>query len=172
MPRKAGNLRERFIVEYLIDQNATQAAIRAGYSPKTARSQGQRLLTHADISGRIREKLQKQLKRIELTADYVIDSLKEVAERCKQAEAVLDKKGEPIGEYRFDSTGANKALELLGKHLKLFTEKHEVTIIDDREIAEAALQPLLDAGHSRAEAVELVKPFVPEVAKLASELVQ
>src|SRR6185436_17219992 len=123
MPRKAGNLRERFIIEYLIDQNATQAAIRAGYSDKTAYSQGQRLLKNVEINDRITQKLQEQLRRRELSAEYVINSLIEVAERCKQGEPVLDKLGHETGIWKFDSTGANKALELLGKHLSLFTDK-------------------------------------------------
>lgn len=51
----------RFAQEYPIDLNATQAAIRAGYSEKTARSQGQRLLTNADVQSRIQEyKLERQ----------------------------------------------------------------------------------------------------------------
>lgn len=52
---------ERFCVEYLVDYNATQAAIRAGYSAKTARSQGQRMLTNVDIKSKIDE-LREELK--------------------------------------------------------------------------------------------------------------
>lgn len=52
---------ERFCVEYLVDCNATQAAIRAGYSAKTARSQGQRMLTNVDIKLKIDE-LREELK--------------------------------------------------------------------------------------------------------------
>lgn len=52
---------ERFCVEYLVDCNATQAAIRAGYSAKTARSQGQRMLTNVDIKSKIDE-LREELK--------------------------------------------------------------------------------------------------------------
>lgn len=52
---------ERFCVEYLVDCNATQAAIRAGYSAKTARSQGQRMLTNVDIKSKIDE-LREEIK--------------------------------------------------------------------------------------------------------------
>lgn len=52
---------ERFCVEYLVDCNATQAAIRAGYSAKTARSQGQRMLTNVDIKSKI-EELREEIK--------------------------------------------------------------------------------------------------------------
>ncbi|MBN1399647.1 MAG: terminase small subunit, partial [Anaerolineae bacterium] len=47
--------RERFAVEYCRDRNATQAAIRAGYSQRTAYSQGQRLLKNVEVASRIRE---------------------------------------------------------------------------------------------------------------------
>lgn len=54
--------KERFCLEYAASGNATQAAIAAGYSPKTARSQGQRLLTNADIKSRL-EELQQATRR-------------------------------------------------------------------------------------------------------------
>lgn len=46
---------ERFVAEYLIDLNATQAAIHAGYSERTAKQQGSRLLTNADVSAAVEE---------------------------------------------------------------------------------------------------------------------
>ena len=74
------------------------------------------------------EALQNEFKeRNMITAEYVLNSIKNVAERCMQAEPVMIRDGRDwigSGEYKFDSSGANKALELLGKHLKLFTEKH------------------------------------------------
>jgi hypothetical protein len=74
---------------------------------------------------KIAEIAQEQAEEIAVTVDYVRDSLKEVAERCMQTIPVLDGNGEPTGEYKFDSSGANRALELLGKHLKMFTDKLE-----------------------------------------------
>ena len=74
--------------------------------------------------------LQNEFKeRNMITADYVLNSIKSVAERCMTTEPVLRREGREwveTGEYTFDSSGANKALELLGKHLKLFTEKLEI----------------------------------------------
>ena len=60
---------KRFVAEYLVDLNATQAAIRAGYSKKTARSQGQRLLTHVDICTAIEAGKHEAQERVEYTAD-------------------------------------------------------------------------------------------------------
>lgn len=65
----------RFCEEYVVDLNATAAAIRAGYSEKTARSQGQRLLTNADIQARISSLRQKQIKRTEISADTLVNHL-------------------------------------------------------------------------------------------------
>lgn len=66
---------ERFVAEYLIDLNATQAAIRAGYSEKTARSAGQRALTIVDVADAIAEAKAKRDKRTEVTQDRVIAEL-------------------------------------------------------------------------------------------------
>lgn len=134
-----------FVQEYLIDLNATQAAIRAGYSKKTARSIGQRLLTKTDIQEAIEESQDARQKRTKITADYVLTSLKEVSERCMQAEPVLDRDGKPTGIYRFDSAGVNRALELLGKHLKMFTDRIELRVIRSLDdLTEDEQRELLD----------------------------
>ena len=103
--------------------NATQAAIRAGYSEKTARSIGMENLTKPDIEEAIAEARAEREERTEITADYVLSSLKTVADRCMQAEEVLNADGEPTGLFKFNANGANKSLELLGKHLGLFDKK-------------------------------------------------
>jgi phage terminase small subunit len=119
-----------FVAEYLIDKNATQAAIRAGYSAKTANEQGSRLLTNVSIRSEIDKRIEQVSKRAAITAERILERLDAVAERCMQAEPVLDREGNPIGEYKFDSSGANRANELLGKHLKLFTDKIELDVTD------------------------------------------
>ena len=60
------------MLEYLIDLNATQAAIRAGYSEKTAYSMGQRLLKHVEVDAAVSEAKAKRAKRTELTQDMVV----------------------------------------------------------------------------------------------------
>ena len=60
-----------FVQEYLVDLNATQAAIRAGYSEKTARSQGQRLLTNVDIKTAIAKAKKERADRLEISQDRV-----------------------------------------------------------------------------------------------------
>ena len=69
---------ERFVAEYLVDLNATQAAIRAGYSKRTARSQGQRLLTNVDIAKAINAAVARRSERTEIEADAVIRELAKI----------------------------------------------------------------------------------------------
>lgn len=64
-----------FVREYLVDLSATAAAKRAGYSERTARSIGQRLLTNVDIQAALRDALTKRSKRTEITADRVLQEL-------------------------------------------------------------------------------------------------
>lgn len=116
-----------FIKEYLVDLNATQAAIRAGYSVRTAKAIGQENLTKPDVQSALQKEMDKRSEKVELTADDVLRDIKEIKARCMQAVPVLDRNGNPTGEYKFDATNALKACELEGKHLKLFTDKHEVT---------------------------------------------
>src|SRR5438552_3998220 len=68
----------RFVEEYLIDLNANQAAIRAGYSAKTANEQGARLLAKASVSGPISEALKARSERTLLTADHVLEELAKI----------------------------------------------------------------------------------------------
>ena len=69
---------ERFVQEYLVDLNATQAATRAGYSPKTANEQGARLLANASILAAIAAAKAKRADRTEITADRVLQELAKI----------------------------------------------------------------------------------------------
>jgi len=86
-----------------------------------------------------------------LTIEWVLNNLKDVSERCMQQQAVLDREGNNTGEYKFEHTGANKSLELIGKHLGMFTdriESHNITetieyTTEDRQKRIAELQDKL-----------------------------
>lgn len=115
---------ERFCREYVIDLNGTQAAIRAGYAPNTANEQSSQLLAKLNIQERIKELQEKVANKLEISQEWVARRFKEISDRCMQAEPVMipDGNGGMIesGEYKFDSSGANKATEMLGKHLGFF----------------------------------------------------
>lgn len=121
---KLTDKQELFAREYLKDLNATQAAIRAGYSAKTARSVGSENLTKPDISDRIAVLNTERMKRTEIDADYVLRQAVKLHERCMQeVEPITDRRGEEIKDeqgrtiYGFDSKGAAAALRLVGEHI-------------------------------------------------------
>lgn len=70
--------RARFVDEYLIDLNGTQAAIRAGYSGKTANEQASRLLTNVSVQAQLQKRMQDRQQRTEINADYVLKRLVEI----------------------------------------------------------------------------------------------
>lgn len=164
---------QRFCDEYLIDLNATQAAIRAGYSEKTATEQGARLLTNVKVQKYLQKRKTERIERTEITQDMVLYELASIAfsnaadyaaivERdatiqCENGAVMplYDQDGNPV-KYRTvepvltsDLTEKQKralavikkgrdgfevkpydkirALELIGKHIGMFTEKVEVT---------------------------------------------
>jgi phage terminase small subunit len=146
---------ERFIQEYLVDLNGTQAAIRAGYSKRTARDTASEYLAKPHIKAAVNQLKEKRAKETGVTAEWVITSIKEVAERCMQKVPVMtfdkeekeyvqvkDEEGRDVWE--FDSSGANRALELLGKHLVLFTD-------NVRHGLSKSLEDLLDEANRRGE---------------------
>lgn len=70
---------EMFVQEYLIDLNATQAAIRAGYSTKTATEQGSRLLTNVKVRTRVDEAIAKRSRRMGVCQERIINELAKIA---------------------------------------------------------------------------------------------
>lgn len=146
------------MLEYLIDLNATQAAIRAGYSAKTANEQAARMLANVSVAAAVQEAMNARAERIGVNADYVLTTIIETIERCKQAKPVLDRKGEPVlvelpnGEcapaYTFDASSVLKGAELLGKHLKMFTDKVEHTGKDGGAIQYEKVKADADAFES------------------------
>ncbi len=144
---------ERFCQEYLKDLNATQAAIRAGYAEKAARQQGSRLLTNAAVKDRVNELLIERGDRVRIDSDYVLQNLATVAERCMQRAPVMIRRGQNLVQkidadgnhvWEFDSSGANVALGLLGRHLKLFADRIEHTGKDGKPIEHKDVTALPD----------------------------
>ncbi len=75
---KLNEKQKQFVREYLIDLNATQAAIRAGYAGKTAYSQGQRLLKNVEVAKELQKAQAKRAERTEITADHVLEELAKI----------------------------------------------------------------------------------------------
>jgi phage terminase small subunit len=123
------NFRQQaFAREYMVDLNATQAAIRAGYSKKTAYSQGQRLLKHVEIKAYIDKQLEEMQKETIASAEEVIEYLTSVLRGENEAEiVVVEGTGDGHSSARRinkqpDERERLKAAELLGKRYGLFTD--------------------------------------------------
>lgn len=130
-PEAKSSYREMLFANAFIRRNfnATDAAKDAGYNGTRGSLAvlGSRLLKKETVKGLIQKALNKQNYRFQLDSDFVLQSLMEIVERCMQKEPIRDRKGRPTGQWKFADRGANKALELLGKHLKLWTERMEIT---------------------------------------------
>jgi phage terminase small subunit len=134
---KLTDKQEMFCKEYIIDLNATQAATRASYSAKTAGVIGLENLGKPLIQARLAELMKERSERVKIDADWVLRQAVKVHERCMQAEPVTDREGNATGEFKFEASGANKALELVGKHVNVqaFLDKSKVehALTDDFE---------------------------------------
>jgi phage terminase small subunit len=142
---------KRFVEEYLIDLNATQAAIRAGYSVKNADKIGSELLGKTRVSEAIAKAMAERSKRTGVTQDRVIEQLAKIAFADLKDYVRWDEKGitllnsenvdgtvlQSITETVLPKGGVKreiklndklKALELLGKHLGMWTEKQQVEV--------------------------------------------
>lgn len=130
----------RFVTEYLVDLNATQAAIRAGYSPKTARVIGAENLTKPDVAAAVAIGQKVRSERVELTQDWVVEQLRENVKRS-------------MSELEYNGSVANGALQLIGKHLGMFVDRSEINYTDmTPEQREARVLQLLSNAKERKSA--------------------
>lgn len=135
-----------FCQEYLVDLNSKQAAIRAKYSPKTAEQQGSRLLSNVKVARYLKRLMEKHVARVDVKPDEVLAGLlklarvdvgqifdadggllpvKEMPAEVRYAIAAIEMKDGVPHKLRFYAK--DRALELLGKYLRLFAEKIEVS---------------------------------------------
>ena len=150
--RQLSEQRQRFVDEYLIDLNGTQAAIRAGYSVKTAQEQASRLLSNVMVQQAIAKRMAERSKRTGINQDRVVLELAKIAfvkmtdivddhgrikgtatdddlaciESIKYKESDNEFGGSVEREVKIGSK--LKALELLGKHLGMWNDKLDVNI--------------------------------------------
>ena len=149
---------QRFVEEYLIDLNGTQAATRAGYSPDTADKQASRMLTYGKVGACVRKAIAERSKRTGITQDRVLRELARIgfvnvpdvvdsmdatiridaseddtsAISSVKVKTTRTKDESEITEREIKFHDKVKSLELIGKHLAMFTEnlniKEEATI--------------------------------------------
>lgn len=133
---------EMFVEEYIIDLNATQAAIRAGYSKKTAGQIGEQNLKKLEIQQAINEKLAEKKEKIIMKQDEILERLTQQGRReatdyqvVITEKPVTNEKGDVVAieklpeivEVPTQNKDVIKALETLGKYYVMWTDKQEVT---------------------------------------------
>lgn len=104
----------KFVDEYMVDMNATQAYLRAGYrcTEEAARVSASKLLTNPNIVAEIATRQEKIQEKTELTVEWVLNELADNHRQAKQ-----------LGDF----APSNKALELIGKHIGMFKERVELS---------------------------------------------
>jgi phage terminase small subunit len=120
---------ERFIAEYLVDLNASQAAIRAGYSARNANVEGARLLANVSISQELARQMAAQAARTGYNQERIMRDLADIAgsDDAKIPERL-------------------KALELMGKHIGMFRDKVELSVEPPRIIDDWSAPPPIEGA--------------------------
>ena len=116
---------ERFCEEYLIDLNATQAAIRAGYSAKTAGTISVENMQKPLIADKIAEMKAERSAETRIDAAYVLEMSNQLLGRC-----MVEGEG-------FNAAGAGKALDLIGKHIDVQAFNEKATVESTVKITKA-----------------------------------
>jgi phage terminase small subunit len=199
IPKKTQKLsgkQKLFAQEYLVDLNATQAAIRAGYSKKTAGQQAARLLKNVKIQEELDKANNERVKRTQINQDVVIGELAKIALtdiknylsfRTEKTQVDTEDDGTPIidyalvvdvkdsdevdgsvisevqlnkdGTFKFKLHDKKGALELLGKHLKLFTDKveHSGEVDVEHDVSDEAIRAAVDVFYEKSTGVKATK---------------
>jgi phage terminase small subunit len=187
--KKLTEKQKLFVAEYLVDLNATKAAVRAGYTEKTARIHSSKMLANANIQQLISESLRKRTDKLEITSERILSELaymgfsnmldyigttefgdayvdlssltREQAKAIQEitVEAYTEGRGEDAREIKrtkFKLADKRGSLELLGKHLKLFTDRHEHHL-DLDELSDNQLLDLLARLEGQSRRLALLR---------------
>ena len=144
---------QRFVDEYLVDLNATQAAIRAGYSPRNARNQGSKLLTKPDIQDAVAAGAARRSQRTGITADNVVIELAKIAFANMTNYMTINSHGQPIIDLTTMTPDQAAAIRVYSKDTK--------QIGDDGPIvtrASITLQNKVSALNSLARHLQMFTP--------------
>ena len=167
---------QRFVDEYLIDRNATQAAIRAGSKAINPRQAGHEFLTNPDVEKAIREAIERQSARTQIDADRVLREIsrqafydpRDLADIKSPADiaalpenvrrAIASWGYDRHGNFMFKTADRLRALDMLARHLSLYNDKVQVNMLD-------GLAERLDRAKARIDAL----PVDDDAARQAVE---
>ena len=141
--------RSLFIDHYMIHLSVQEAARAVGISKR----QGTNLMSKPEIKREIQERMDHRSSRMQIDAEYVLAIIRDTVERCRSLKPVRTKEGDPVlvsvdgyGEpmalCEFDAMAVLKGCELLGKHLKMFTDKFMLDIDDIEQMSDQQLTVL------------------------------
>ncbi len=138
---------ERFVLGLLEGKTDGEAYKEAGYKPD--RAHASRLATNETIQGRLAFLQGQVAEKAGIDRAWVIERLVEIVDRAMQAVEVTDAKGEDTGEYTFQGSVANKALELIGKDIGMWKDAppvqvHVNGIVADSQTRAARFDAALD----------------------------
>jgi len=97
-----------------------------GASYESSKTLGARMFTKVHVVQRINDLLDERAEKVRVSADNVLSSIMEIRDRCMQAVEATDREGKPTGDFIFDSKGALRANELIGRHLGMWNDKLNV----------------------------------------------
>lgn len=126
---------QAFVEQYVVDHNATQAAIRAGYAESGAHTTGYRLLKNEDVQAAVAERESNLADEIGITKQWLLTKLQEIVNESMKPTPktfhggvvqVEDENGQRHTVFEIDAASANRAIETLMKHRGMFTERHQV----------------------------------------------
>ena len=139
---------EKFVEEYMIDLNATQAAIRAGYSAKSAHVGGPTLLDNPRVAAAIAAAKKARAEATKIDAEWVLKQAVELHLRCMQEikpalhpktrRQLKDEEGNLL--FTFNAAAASRALELIGKHVDIGAFKDRLEISSGISLVERLQQ--------------------------------
>lgn len=144
MTLKLTSKQQRFAEEYLIDLNATQAAIRAGYSAKTAGQVGFENLKKPQIAAAVAKAKRERSEATKIDAQWVLRQAVELHQRCMQEIQPIrnPKTGKQLHDddgnalFKFNASGASRALEIIGKNVEVAAFKDQLEVSDGKSLAE------------------------------------